>query len=510
MTFDELLQRWRDTRHPSTSALVESIGLKFDVAVPQLPAKKSDAAKTWLAAVRKEPATHLTARLLQLERFAKQTSPSVLWPLFEACEGLPPDPRLGTLVTRLLVGDVMAGWLSAKLTRRLINCIEVHGDRAHFEVLDKRLPFRAHDEGLASRARRVVDAGLAAEPSGPPLSAAEQKALLAQEWKPAEVKPASDPLEAVYLHPHVRGHRQVLADVLLEQGDPRGEFISLQLARASEKRQRQLIKKHQAQWLGQLGELLDLRNEPPTWVDGFVSVVTVRDVKRNQFILASEAPEWATVTQVRRGLQQLSPVMRALRATGPFPLEAVKQWGRDGFKLPALEAMRFFGEPAAMASVLREAPQPVPAVSASFFEYEPTRELRNGLAELLEVPGLERLHASAYSLDVVPRLLREVTLAWVPATVKVLQFGDEERQLRLVRERGGWAVECFDGDPPHVSAHWKELLFAVKGLTPVRFELHLSGAEGVADADDLQKFFTRLVAPVTLKWNRAVETWPGL
>src|SRR5262249_5755886 len=67
--------------------------------------------------------------------------------------------------------------------------------------------------------------------------------------------------------------RAVLADFLAERGDPRGELITLQLAGApaTEKRELQLIRKHQFAWLGAFGPLLflwDPRVGPPLVEEG--------------------------------------------------------------------------------------------------------------------------------------------------------------------------------------------------------------------------------------------------
>lgn len=64
-------------------------------------------------------------------------------------------------------------------------------------------------------------------------------------------------LQAVYQEPGDLSLRRVYADALLEAGDPRGEFISLQLAgtltAAQRKRETALRKKHERVWLGAVG-----------------------------------------------------------------------------------------------------------------------------------------------------------------------------------------------------------------------------------------------------------------
>jgi uncharacterized protein (TIGR02996 family) len=56
---------------------------------------------------------------------------------------------------------------------------------------------------------------------------------------------------AVWANPADDDARRILADWLVEQGDPRGEFIQLQLApRRDEKRERALLAKHGRAWIG--------------------------------------------------------------------------------------------------------------------------------------------------------------------------------------------------------------------------------------------------------------------
>lgn len=487
MTYEQLIARWRNERHASTSELIERIGEKFEVTLPALPKKpKSEIARAWLAAVRDEPPSHLTARLDQLLRFAVDTSPRVVWPVFEALETLPPDPRFATLAVQCLVGAVRVG-LTAKLTRRLINCVETHGDATHFELLQGHDPY-VYDDAIAARLERVIQKGLATKPKGPELTEAEWSRLLAQEWTPGVIAPKQDPLLAVYAEPGDLGRRQVLADVLLEQGDPRGEFISLQLARALPKRQKALLKKHGAQWLGRLEPLA----EDVTFEDGFAAELSISAaLKLNQYLLALDAPEWATVRRVRKGLQRLGPMMRDLRSTGVIDVGVLMQWGREGFALPRLQSIDIGGDPAFIAKALVDAPNPVPRVSLRFWEYEATRELRNGLGQLVHVPGLEALRLRAFSDDVVPRLLRELTLDWLPKTLKVVEaLGKDGLSLILARDGEGWALELLDARRPHEAWRWKELLFAVKGLRPTKLLLQFS-SDAVPD-ETLDAYRTRL------------------
>lgn len=138
---DRLLEQWREARHPSTSELIQHIGDQLRVEVSRLPSAKAEAAKKLVEAISREPAFLLSARLKQLQLFARTSSAASSWPVFEALSKRPADPRIATLATRMLVGDV-GMHLTSKLTRRLLDCVEAHGDDSHFRALELGFPLQ--------------------------------------------------------------------------------------------------------------------------------------------------------------------------------------------------------------------------------------------------------------------------------------------------------------------------------------------------------------------------------
>lgn len=102
---------------------------------------------------------------------------------------------------------------------------------------------------------------------------------------------------AVYADPKADGPRAVLADHLLERGDPRGEFIALQLAKqrrppsgSAARREKQLLQAHRVAWLGPLAKMLVGEEK---WDRGFLSEAWAK--------LAGDTdgdPRWNTVTKV--------------------------------------------------------------------------------------------------------------------------------------------------------------------------------------------------------------------
>jgi hypothetical protein len=146
------------------------------------------------------------------------------------------------------------------------------------------------------------------------------------------VVPAAAP--AATAAPVGEAARQVLADELVEKGDPRGEFIALQSAPATKEslaRQRGLLKQHEKKWLGQLAGLLV--KDQTVWERGYPVKLVFAD-KRGLIERATGAPELATVRwlALQHGLgKELATFLthdvlkglRALHGLHGFQLEAL-------------------------------------------------------------------------------------------------------------------------------------------------------------------------------------------
>jgi uncharacterized protein (TIGR02996 family) len=103
-------------------------------------------------------------------------------------------------------------------------------------------------------------------------------------------------LDAIYESPGDDGLRAVYADKLTEEGDPRGEFIVLQLSKELNKKQEArvstLLKRHQTRWLGELAPLFmkgGLRFER-----GFPVAARLKAKKRAPLFAFRERAAWST------------------------------------------------------------------------------------------------------------------------------------------------------------------------------------------------------------------------
>ena len=132
---------------------------------------------------------------------------------------------------------------------------------------------------------------------------------------------------AVFEAPAEDGPRLVLADALQELGDPRGEFISLQLQQPrpqrSERRMQKLLDRHRPAFLRKLHSSV-MPEATQRWERGFLTEASV--VLHGDQV---EAPDWATVRKLEvlfggtPPLELASPWMRSLKEISLAPLEAV-------------------------------------------------------------------------------------------------------------------------------------------------------------------------------------------
>jgi uncharacterized protein (TIGR02996 family) len=128
---------------------------------------------------------------------------------------------------------------------------------------------------------------------------------------------------AVYDDPSDDSRRAVLADALVERGDPRGEFIALQLdakhrglTNDERRREQVLLGKHERAWRGELDGVL---GDAGWWSRGFIAGAQIkRGAVLDRHVVAS--PLWSTVEYVwfepdlaEGALRELFHRLRSLR-----------------------------------------------------------------------------------------------------------------------------------------------------------------------------------------------------
>ncbi|MCX5743650.1 MAG: TIGR02996 domain-containing protein [Proteobacteria bacterium] len=155
---------------------------------------------------------------------------------------------------------------------QLLALVEDRGDAslvAPFAAVAAREPGSNFARWLATKLTQLAPILAARAPR--PLAPAEAAALAALDASVARIEAAFKPVvdtsaalfDAVWAAPDDDAPRLVLADFLTERGDPRGEFIMLQLAHAAgaldaagKKREKELLKRHKKLWLGPIGVLM--------------------------------------------------------------------------------------------------------------------------------------------------------------------------------------------------------------------------------------------------------------
>jgi uncharacterized protein (TIGR02996 family) len=210
-------------------------------------------------------------------------------------------------------------------------------------------------------------------------------------WDQFEVTRTAELYAAVFANPADDGPREVLADHLHELGDPRGEFIALQLAKLRRKptavatrRERSLLADHHLTWLGALADAVNPPNS--TWVRGFLDTAWVD--------LSSEPPAdpmWNTVRSIRR-IGALTRRPPSMFGAGCFAALAELH----GIELEHL---------APIVDAVRKPPLEVLKIESTHGRASWTARERTLLDRLVELPRLTRvkLAFSQTELDVILR-----------------------------------------------------------------------------------------------------------
>jgi uncharacterized protein (TIGR02996 family) len=144
--------------------------------------------------------------------------------------------------------------------------------------------------------------------------------------------PQESLLQAVYDAPDDDAPRAVLGDFLQGEGDPRGDFIALQLQRVwrplsavETKRELALLRKHQKTWLGALAAVVCNTSEPvcgegtpfeenfPRWHRGFLAHAMLAFTTPKLKALGT-SPAWATLENVGGLINLRRAALPSLRA----------------------------------------------------------------------------------------------------------------------------------------------------------------------------------------------------
>ncbi len=268
------IAEWRRSRAPEVAGAVDALSARIELDASDVFTSRVKAGfhQQWLAAA-KEPDDVMVGMLARSigERVPIETSYSqsisqgyalkkyaALLNRVQALAKLPDDPRVAKALTGLIF-EAKQSVLGASASRevyglfirglthlrdvRAVTVLQalVKSPRAKQESIrsyfSRALP-EAIKELQTTRIEPVDErwAGFSATHERPPQIAGSQEQSDFRRQISAE--PSNDAIRLVY------------ADWLLERGDPRGEFISLQIQQKDSKRARALLREHESGWLG--------------------------------------------------------------------------------------------------------------------------------------------------------------------------------------------------------------------------------------------------------------------
>ena len=343
---------WRATRDPGRGDAFEALAGKVHPRRPLSGKTVSAKSAAWLALDDRRTSADVATLLAALtvghwglaqERLARVSA----WA---------PDPRVSGALVALLERPPYASQDAIPFWEDLLTVLVAVDDprsTAHLAV------FAARTWPGSIRAGELMkplleEAARAAEGRAPPLPLGEIAARLRDELlrrvaPPSEhARSAERLLARIFDNPEDDELRRVYADVLLEQGDPRGELIALQYRRldgdldeAVAKREAWLLRMHRKKWLGPLGDVAaDVELER-----GFLASLSYDAKYAAQLAAVTGSPYWATVralrlvdTKTKRGLVELltHPVMRSLRDVRGLDVATAAALGDRGAAWTAL------------------------------------------------------------------------------------------------------------------------------------------------------------------------------
>ncbi len=294
--FAELAREaWRETRAPE---LARSYSVLLDeLRGPALAGRDAvERAASWRARAIKNPGDPLELPVLLAEPWMADADELERLRLLEAWS---PDPLLAEVLARRLripaSPPAIAG--TNELLRRTIELLDAQRDPRQLSILDwlRAEPVPADIRGQIRRAHAHL-----VELRPTPLSAPQREAAakLARRAEPRRAyrTNSSELLAAVFAAPDDDEPRLVYADWLATHGDPRGEFISLQVERARSgaaisTRELELLDRHGPEWAGSLHGVLGASGR--VFERGFLAAGSVEVGPQAGEV--AELPDWSTL-----------------------------------------------------------------------------------------------------------------------------------------------------------------------------------------------------------------------
>lgn len=271
---DALVTAWQQTRSPAIAELV-------DVLDRQAP----DALSAQLAAI---ITPRVVTSLANLERLKRVD-----------------DPRLAGWAIDALVNLPFTAVTARDFLVAVAHTAVRHDDprlAARQPQIDDAVSTRIGRLAIRQELLAIVAQGVAKLPEPPAVDVSKLAALV--EPLQRGTRSADALLAEIYANPTDDAPRLVYADALSEQGDPRGEFIVMQIERGDSEpsaREQELLKKHGKVWLGALAPVLSWGKgyARTTFRRGFVSTADIILSVGKKLRPLLTHPAWATVESIQ-------------------------------------------------------------------------------------------------------------------------------------------------------------------------------------------------------------------
>ncbi|MFT3698149.1 MAG: TIGR02996 domain-containing protein [Kofleriaceae bacterium] len=296
-----LLDAWRATSSPKIAIAIDQVTVR--ISRPKPAGKTIDAKqRAWLAlADANEPAAVGTL----LATFADVKRAEIIEARLERLASYPRDPRIAMALVQLVGNWPVPGETGLPSLRRALELvIRIADPRTRQPIIDLHLSGgNATTRFVKGQQHRIAAELASAITTSPP--PAEIDDVIEALSSPETAATADTLYDAVYTDPDNDQPRQVLADFLQTQGDPRGAFIAMQLAGKK-------TKAYDRAWLGPLEPAL--HKTGTAFERGFLARARIKR-PQSAFDQILAAREWSTVTAL--DIADWSPI--AVGARKRFP-----------------------------------------------------------------------------------------------------------------------------------------------------------------------------------------------
>jgi uncharacterized protein (TIGR02996 family) len=286
-----MLEVWNATRSQVLAARIDVLSLELNKQLPAVDLTVSKSVSGALEQAIKSSSWLEVGPLIEAIFRAVRTAPGQYTLLVELAAKHSNDCRMATALHELVLNPPFVGSNGA-LYGDVISAMERIDDPRFFSALvrwSQQLELRRRYirkekkdlDVLREVAFRIVARGQKKNEKGEQEYTAYESSpwltqlleqIPAKKTKPVE-RDLNALLESVYENPTDVTRRLVYADALIESGDVRGEFISLQCNRSENQkptaREKALLKNHGRQWLGELDS--GIRKQGLVYKNGFLS-----------------------------------------------------------------------------------------------------------------------------------------------------------------------------------------------------------------------------------------------